>query len=183
MLLVTTSLGSLPWWTMDASLDHTLARLDSVLETTTAENSMLGVFPAMYRSVTAAVRRAVRAGGFLDDDARLEELTIVFAERYLDAFELHRSGEKPTTAWHLAFSIAESRHRRMILQHLLLGMNAHINLDLGVATWRVAGSRLPEVYADFIRVNEVLFHILDRLQDGLDSVSPHISWPDRFGGP
>ncbi len=168
---------------VDASLDRTLERLNRVLERTTAENSMLGVFPAMYRSVTAAVRNAVRAGGFFDDDARLEELTVVFAGRYLDAYELYRSGQRPTAAWDLAFSIAASPHRRMILQHLLLGMNAHINLDLGIAAWRVGGKRLPVVYGDFIRVNEVLFHILDQLQGGLDTVSPHISWLDRLGGP
>jgi len=167
---------------MDTSLDQTLVRLDAVLDEATADNSMLAVFPAMYRSVTFAVREAVRVGGFFEDDVRLEELTVVFAGRYLEAYDLHRSGEEPTAAWQLAFSIAESRHRRMILQHLLLGMNAHINLDLGLATWRVGGSRLPAVYADFIRVNEILFHILDQLQGGLDTVSPRISWLDRLGG-
>jgi len=168
---------------MDTSLDRTIERLDRVLGTATVENSMLGVFPAMYRSVTAAVRQALRTGGFFDDDARLEELTVVFAGRYLEAYELHRGGEEPAAAWKLAFSIAESRHRRMLLQHLLLGMNAHINLDLGLATWRVGGDRLPVVYSDFIKVNEILFHIVDRLQGGLDSVSPRISWLDRLGGP
>lgn len=168
---------------MDTSLDHTLERLDRVLEAAVAENSMLGVFPAMYRSVTVAVRQAVRAGGFFDDDDRLEELTIVFASHYLDAYECHRAGDDTPEAWRLAFTVAESPHRHMILQHLLLGMNAHINLDLGQAAWRIGGGELPAIYADFIRVNEILFHILDRLQEGLDAVSPRISWLDRLGGP
>jgi len=100
---------------MDTSIDHTLDRLDRVLDAARAENSMLGVFPAMYRSVTAAIRDAVRAGGFFDDDARLEELTVVFAGLYLDAYDQRRRGEEPAAAWQLAFSIAESPHRRMIM--------------------------------------------------------------------
>jgi len=168
---------------MDTSLDGTLDRLDRLLERATADNSMLAVFPAMYRSVTAAVRDAVRAGGFFADDARLEELMVVFAGLYLDAHDLHRAGERSPAAWQLAFSAAESARRRMILQHLLLGMNAHINLDLGLATWRVGGESLPAVYEDFIKVNEILFDVLDGLQEGLDTVSPRISLLDRLGGP
>jgi hypothetical protein len=167
---------------MDASLDDTIDRLDRILAVAAAEESRLAVFPAMYRSVTTAIRDAVRTGGFFDDDARLEELTVVFAGLYLDAWEQYRRGDDPASAWRLAFDVAESRKHRMILQHLLLGMNAHINLDLGVATSRVARGGLPAVYADFIRVNEILFAILDDLQAGLGAVSPRMSLIDRIGG-
>jgi hypothetical protein len=69
----------------------------------------------------------------------------------------------------------------MILQHLLLGMNAHINLDLGIASAEVAGPRLPVLYGDFIRVNEILFGMLDGLQEALGEVSPRLRWLDRLG--
>lgn len=62
------------------SLDHTLRELDRVLEFTRAGSSPLGIFPAMYRSVTAAVREAIRSGGFFDDDSLVEHLTVVFAD-------------------------------------------------------------------------------------------------------
>jgi hypothetical protein len=167
---------------MDTSLDDTIERLDRVLAEAAVGESRLAVFPAMYRSVTMAIRDAVRTGGFFDDDARLEELTVVFAGLYLDAWEQHRGGGEPPASWKLAFDVAASHKRRMILQHLLLGMNAHINLDLGVATTRVVGDRLPTAYADFIRVNEILFAILDQLQAGLGAVSPRMSLLDRIGG-
>jgi hypothetical protein len=168
---------------MDGSLDDTIARLDEVVAEAVATESRLAVFPAMYRSVTTAVRDAVRAGGFFDDDARLEELSVVFAGYYLDAWDQRRSGDEPAAPWKLAFDAAESPHPRMVLQHLLLGMNAHINRDLGLATSDVAGERLAAAYGDFIRVNEILFDILDRLQAGLGQVSPRMSWLDRLGGP
>jgi hypothetical protein len=167
---------------MDTSLDQTIARLDGVITVAADEDSRLGVFPAMYRSVTIAVRDAVRSGGLFDDDARLEELTVVFAGHYLDAWDQYRHSDEPAAAWKLAFDVAESRKRRMILQHLLLGMNAHINLDLGIATSRVGAGGMEAIYADFIRVNEILFAILDQLQGGLGVVSPRMSLLDRIGG-
>jgi hypothetical protein len=168
--------------TQPTGLDATLHRLDRIIEDSCTERSHLGVFPAMYRTVTAAVRDAVRTGGFFDDDERIEHLTVVFAGRYFEAYDRYRSREEAARCWAVAFETAESPHRRMILQHLLLGMNAHINLDLGLATFSAAGKDLPAVRADFIRVNEILFQILDRLQGRLGEVSPRMSLLDRLGG-
>lgn len=165
------------------SLDDTIEQLERVLDDARIRGSYVGVFPAMYHSVTVAVRDAVRSGGFFDDDDRIEHLTVTFADRYLDALAAYRQGEELVGCWREAFDVAEARRRRMILQHLLLGMNAHINLDLGVATSGVAAHRLPTIWADFIRVNEILFQILDHLQGGLGEVSPRISLLDRLGGP
>lgn len=136
----------------------------------------------MYRSVTAAVLEAIRSGGFFDDDEVVEHLTIVFADLYFDAYDRYRGHDDAARCWVVAFETAESTKPRMILQHLLLGMNAHINLDLGLATHTVAGDDLTVVEADFVRVNEILFQILDRLQGGLGDVSPRMALIDRLGG-
>ncbi|MFH1104034.1 MAG: DUF5995 family protein [Actinomycetota bacterium] len=164
------------------TLDRALAELDRIVEVTRAEGSRLGIFPAMYREVTRAIHRAVREGGLFDDDARLERLASVFAGRYVEAFDRYRAGEPTTRVWRLAFQVAEESRRHMILQHLLLGMNAHINLDLGIAVAEAAPGDLDACYADFIRVNELLFTLVDRLQQGLESVSPRLAMIDRYGG-
>lgn len=164
------------------SLEGTLGRLDRIIEDACVEGSHLGVFPAMYRSVTAAVLEAIRSGGFFDDDEVVEHLTIVFADLYFDAYDRYRGHDDAARCWVVAFETAESTKPRMILQHLLLGMNAHINLDLGLATHTVAGDDLTVVEADFVRVNEILFQILDRLQGGLGDVSPRMALIDRLGG-
>jgi hypothetical protein len=70
----------------------------------------------------------------------------------------------------------------MIAQHLLAGMNAHIHLDLGIVTAEIAGDRPEELYADFLRVNFLLFAKVDGLQDYLNSVSPAMAWLDRLTG-
>jgi hypothetical protein len=164
------------------SLEATLGRLDRIIEDACTERSHLGVFPAMYRGVTAAVLDAIRTGGFFDDDEGVEHLTIVFADLYFDAYDRYRGHDEAAGCWVVAFETAESPQPRMILQHLLLGMNAHINLDLGLATYEAAGDDLPLMKADFVRVNQILFQILDALQGGLGQVSPRMKLIDRLGG-
>ena len=71
----------------------------------------------------------------------------------------------------------------MILQHLLLGINAHINLDLGVTAADAGGTGpLAAVQADFDAVNDVLGSLVDGCQGALDEVSPWLDLVDRIGG-
>ncbi|MGI8518729.1 MAG: DUF5995 family protein [Acidimicrobiia bacterium] len=169
--------------TSSTSLEAALARFDRIIETASVERSHLGVFPAMYRTVTGSIRDAVRTGGFFDDDDRTEHMTVVFAEIYFEAYDQYRRSERTSKSWAVAFEAADTPQRLMILQHLLLGMNAHINLDLGMATVAVASQDLGAAHADFFRVNEILCQVLDGLQSRLGAVSPRASMLDWLGGP
>ena len=112
------------------SIDEVIARLDAIIDRAIVERDRLGFFAVLYRTVTVAVKEGIAARRF-QDGPRMERLDIVFANRYLQAFDQHRRGESPTRSWRAAFQAGASR-RVVILQHLLLGMNAHINLDLGI---------------------------------------------------
>jgi hypothetical protein len=162
-------------------LDGTLEQLDVIIAAAHSHRSPIGIFPAMYRSVTADIRDAVR-GGFFADNTTMEHLAVVFADRYLDALALWTKGESATRSWMVAFDAATDGSRRMIVQHLLAGMNAHINLDLGIVAAEVSGSDPEGAYRDFLRVNEILFQKLNGLQDILGSVSSRMAWVDRLGG-
>ena len=165
------------------SLDGTVDALGAIVDETRAAGSNNGLVAAMYRSVTLRTRDAARIGGFFDDDARMADLAVVFAGRYLDAYRRYQEDGVLTESWQIAFRVADSPTRRMILQHLLLVMNAHINLDLGVAVARVAPEgRLTPMYRDFLRINEMLFQMVDGLQEDLGSVSPRMLLVDRLGG-
>jgi len=62
-------------------------------------------------------------------------------------------------------------------------MNAHINLDLGIAAATVApGSELAGLRSDFDLINGVLIDLIDVFMDGVDMVSPWVDLLDRFGG-
>ena len=173
--------GSSPSDQPTRRLADVIADLDVIIDRAREQRSELGIFPAMYRTVTAGVQEAV-ASGFFDHNDAMEELSIVFAGRYLDAYAAMDTGIRPTEAWHVAFAAAMDGKRRMVIQHLLAGMTAHINLDLGIATAAVAGERPEAMYVDFFRVNQMLFEQVDVFQAMLNSVSSRMAWIDRMGG-
>jgi hypothetical protein len=164
-----------------AEIDVVLKRLEGVIADTISQRSRAGYFAAMYRKVTVAVRDAILAGRF-DDPDRMARLDRVFAERYLDAYGAWRSGGPVTDSWSAAF-VASRRWRPIIIQQLLVGMNAHINLDLGIAAATVApGAQLIGLRSDFDVINEVLAGLIDGFMDDVDVVSPWVGFLDRFGG-
>jgi hypothetical protein len=161
-------------------LGDVLADLDEVIARARSAHSSIGIFPAMYRSVTAEIHEGVQSGS-CEDCPRMEHLAVVFADRYLDALRMWERGSSPPQAWGVAFQAASDGRRRTIAQHLLAGMNAHINLDLGIAVAGMPAVRLEDLEGDFLRVNEILFSRVDRLQEILGRVSRRMALVDRIG--
>ena len=153
------------------TITEVLARLDEIIDATRAANNPAGYFTYVYRHTTAAVKRAIDAGRF-EDNARMEAFDVAFANLYLDAWERHDCGERcGSAAWQLSFEA--TGQSKAIVQHVLLGMNAHINLDLGVAAGQLmAGKQLDELESDFLLVNDILQEIIDELQERISRVSP-----------
>jgi hypothetical protein len=164
----------------ERSIDDAVEDLTRIVATARDSRSALGVFPAMYRTVTSTVGEGIEAGVF-DHPERVEQLVTVFADLYIDAYHAHAAGREAPRAWDLAFAFADAG-RGSICQHLLLGMNAHINLDLGIATAEVCTvDDHPALHADYQRVNDVLFALVDQLQAAMGSVSPWMARLDRIG--
>lgn len=166
---------------LPTTIDGVLADLDEVIDRARRDGSRLGYFPALYRTVTATVKRGIEQGYF-DDGERMERFDVAFAELYFEALRAFREGGSPARSWQTACE-GTSRWRPVILQHLLTGMNAHINLDLGIAAARTApGDSLPGLRADFDRVNEVLASAMEQVRGQLAEVSPLLGMLDRLGG-
>jgi hypothetical protein len=162
------------------SIDDVIARLDEVVARSVRDNSCVGLFACLYRSVTARVRDGIREGHF-EDGARMERFDVVFANRYLTALETYSRGEHPGRSWMAAFEGTRSR-RLLLLQHLLLGMNAHINFDLGIAAAQTApGDSLRGLRNDFLSISALLGEMLDGVQDRITRVSPWMGIVDRVG--
>jgi hypothetical protein len=84
-------------------------------------------FLGTYLRITRAVAAEIDAGRF-EDPAWVARLDVLFADLYLDAVAAHR--RDPSSApltWRRAF---EARPDLPPEAHVLLGVNAHINLDL-----------------------------------------------------
>jgi hypothetical protein len=161
------------------NIDEVIARLTDIIDISRQEPGRLGYFGALYRKVTINVKQGILNGRF-EDGARMERLDVNFANRYLEAYELHRKGEFPTVSWQVSFEAA--RHwRPLILQHLLLGINAHINLDLGIAAVETSpGDQLARLKQDFDMINRILADLVQPVQDEIGEVSPWIGFLERI---
>lgn len=162
--------------TIDDVLDH----LDEIIEETIRDANYLGVFAYVYRRTTAEIQRAIQDEEF-EDNERMESMDVGFANLYIKAYQALKRGELPPQAWALSFD--NRKEGLSLLQHALLGMNAHINLDLGLATASAArGSAIQAIRNDFLKVNEILFRITEEMQERLGKASPLLFLLDWAGG-
>ena len=119
---------------MGRSVAALVARMGELLEPLEADRDPGRFFLGVYVRTTVAVGAAIDAGDF-EDPAWVEEWDVDFAGLYLDALTAHRRdpGSAPRP-WRLAFG---ARADLPPEAHVLLGMNAHINLDLPQSLVRV----------------------------------------------
>jgi hypothetical protein len=156
---------------LPTNIDEVIARLEEIVEECIARGDRLGYFAALYNRVTEAVKAGIANGEF-QDGPRMERLDVIFASRYIAAYDAYRAGEMPSRSWLKAFAAAENAEH-IVLQHLLIGMNAHIGLDLGIAAARVApGDELAGLRTDFDRINTLLATLTPVVELEIDQVSP-----------
>ncbi len=161
------------------TIDEVLTELDQIILRARTERDRLGFFATLYRNVTIKVKEGIAAGLF-EDGPRMEKLDVTFANRYLAALGSFRRGEPLSKCWLSAFSIA-ANWPPIILQHLLIGINAHINFDLGIAAQAVApGPELPALENDFNQINNILGGMIIKVRADIEEVSPWIKLLDRY---
>ena len=161
---------------LPTTIDDVLARLNQLLDESIRDGRRIGYFVALYERVTSNVRHALIAGNVFDDGPRMAKLDVVFANRFIEAWEQHAAGKKPTESWAVAFDRLEDPGP-LVVQHLMLGMNAHINLDLGIAAATVAPTpaQLEALHADFNRINDVLARLVKMVEVQLTTICPPLS--------
>ena len=163
-----------------STIDDVITAMDAIIQRAWDEESRTGYFAALYRRVTLAVRDGV-SGGRFQNGPLMEKLDVTFASRYLDALTTYQSGGKPSRSWKLALDACND-DSRLILQHLLAGMNAHINLDLGVASAQVSpGNQLPGLKTDFDQINDILAAQVGAVESEMAAVSPLIKTLSTVG--
>jgi hypothetical protein len=153
------------------TISDVLDRLDTIINWARENNSPAGYFAVVYHQMTKSVQKGI-ADGVFDDGPRMERLDVVFAQRYFDAFDAWRANQQPTEAWQAAFDAIDKKPLS-VLQHILLGINAHIDLDLGIAAAQIQpGPSIWEIEADFNRINQIIENLVDPVQDSLGNVFP-----------
>lgn len=163
-------------------IDQVLGDLDLVIAQAREEGSRLGYFAALYRRVTAKVKEGIETPGVFEDPERMDLLDFNFASRYLEALQRFQAGRPVTRAWRRAFEAATS-FRPIILQHLVLGINAHVNLDLGIAAARTApAAGFAALRDDFGTINSILSSLIGLVERQLGEVSPWMALLARVAG-
>lgn len=163
------------------TIDEVILALDQIISEAIKNNDPAGYFAALYRKVTIKVKEGI-ASGFFDDGPRMEQLDVVFANRYLDALSAFRNNLPVTQSWQKAFDLY-ARKSPIVLQHLLMGMNAHINLDLGIAAVEVSeGKNLADLENDFNRINEILSSLVHEVQGDLSAIWPALKFILKWTG-
>lgn len=162
------------------TMDDVLRQLDDIVAISRRRGSADGYFAALYRRTTASVKLGIERGAF-EDGPRMVRFDAWFAQRYVDAWWQRERGEATTAAWKVAFD-CDRAYWPLVLQHLLLGMNAHINLDLGVAAAEIApGAGIHALQKDFAAVNQILADMVDDMQDRLATIWPAMRALDGVG--
>ncbi len=163
------------------TIDQVIDQLADIIDWSRKTKSRLGYFASLYRKVTIKVKEGI-AEDFFDDGERMERLDVIFANRYLAAVEAYRNNAQPTNCWIYSFQVSKQRWP-IVLQHLLLGMNAHINLDLGIAAARtVPSTALPSLHNDFNRINEILTGLVGDVQNDLAQIWTILRLMNRYLG-
>lgn len=123
------------------------------------------VFLTIYVEMTTAVIRGIETGAF-QDPAWASTYLIEFANWYRKALLDFQQGNIDTVPqpWRLAFSASASGHT-LIIQDLLLGVNAHINYDLAYTLYEIGiDPGRPKKLQDHNHINRILGSLVDTAQ-------------------
>ncbi len=146
-----------------------LSRLVQQWQTT---NDRRAIFAHTYYLMTTNMLNALESGEFHDREW-VADLLDKFAGYYFSALdEYERIPTATPPVWKVAFQVAENANS-FTVQHLLLGVNAHINYDLTKTLidvlkdeWKTAGPELKQSrYEDHTDVNRIIEKTLDETQE------------------
>ncbi|HMB41005.1 MAG TPA: DUF5995 family protein [Balneolaceae bacterium] len=145
------------------------------------KGDLRGVFATAYLQITHAISNEIKKESFNDNKWSANYL-VRFANLYREAllnYESNTSRQVPKS-WKVAFDLAKNQEG-FIIQHLTLGINAHINHDLALALNDVGiNSNREEKYQDHIRINHILEQATDNLKQSVsEKYAPILKRLDR----
>ncbi|MEJ5051328.1 DUF5995 family protein [Chryseobacterium culicis] len=161
------------------TIEEVLKKLDEIIIWCKENQSPAGYFACTYRIMTAQVLKGIQQKKF-EDNPRMTLLDIAFAQRYLQAWESYSKGKRCTNSWYIAFEAAKNKNL-LILQHIFLGMNAHINLDLGISAATIMPYRkINPLKKDFENINNVIASINQNVQNSLNKICYPVDLIDQL---
>ena len=143
------------------------------------------IFATAYLNMTEEIAARVGDSRF-QDPAWVARYALAFANLYRRALLSYESGDLPAVpkAWRASFEASQQR-RVLLLQDLLLGINAHINRDLAFALDEAGiDPERDKRRADHTAVNDAVRQATDPVQDAITSrYAPALRLLERALGP
>ena len=156
------------------TIDEVIVFMEQIIRDCKKNQDPLGYFAALYHQVTTEVKKGISTGHF-DDGPRMEKFDVLFANRYLQAYDQYRKEQLCTTSWQYAFTTSRE-FWPIVLQNLLLGMNAHINLDLGIVAAELCpGNSIHALKNDFNKINAILAGLVESVEQRLSKIWPKLT--------
>ena len=168
-----------------------IERMETLIKQWDDQSDQRAIFLRCYLMMTLNTLSAIDQHEF-NDSVWVEHLLRRFAEYYFFALEAYE--HNPTAAppvWQLTHNSTQAADT-LVLQKLLMGVNAHINYDLVFTLvellepeWaELSESQRAERYADHRYVNEIIARTIDAVQDTvLEPAMPVMDLIDKLLGP
>ena len=163
------------------SVEQVERALEQFEEWCIKNGDLRGVFTTAYLQITKAIGKEINHNSFKDNEWSSRYL-IRFANLYREAllnYDSDKSKHVPKS-WRVAFDLAK-KQEGFIIQHLILGINAHINHDLALALNDVGiDSNREEKNQDHNQINLILENATDNLKRSVsDKYAPILHRLDR----
>jgi hypothetical protein len=156
------------------TINEVIQFLDEIIESSKREECAIGLFTTLYREVTLKIKEGIDNGSFQDSE-RMEKIDVIFANRYLNAYYQYKEKKKPSECWDFSFKKAET-YWPIVVQHLLMGINAHVNLDLGIASAQVSTiENIGTLKSDFDQINIILSDMVCSVEKCLVKIWPTLT--------
>lgn len=167
------------------TVDDIILELTSIVKYAIDNKNKVGYFAILYCYVTKQIKVEINNNTF-EDNARMEKLDVEFAKRYIRAFyswleNPNEINENLTKSWKVAFDFS-SNNSSMMIQHILLGINAHINLDLGLSTSQTTfPGNLTNIWKDYDTINTILGNLTHTVENFLAQNSLFVKLIKKYG--
>ncbi|TVQ03960.1 MAG: hypothetical protein EA359_07850 [Balneolaceae bacterium] len=147
------------------SVDEVIKKLSAFEDLCLESGDLRGVFATAYLHITRSIEKGL--GDSVFTDATWTRIYLIrFANLYREAVMNDEKGNLNLVpkSWKISFSLAKEKEG-LIIQHLLLGINAHINHDLAIALFDVSiDPERVQKYGDHNRINDVLAKATEQMK-------------------
>jgi hypothetical protein len=167
------------------TIDELIERLEETVARFDRQRSKMSIYPTIYLLITRKFKEAIEAGQLFEDSDWLARLDLEFANLYfgaLAAFEAGRIDVIPQ-CWATAFQ-AMVDEDSLILQNVILAVNARLNYDLAIALLRAGiDDDMPKRRRDLERIHVLFEAAINPTQDVLArKYSRFLKFLDLIGG-